>query len=107
MYSYFVGIDIAKNTHWASILSSYGEIISEPFSFFNGNLGFQKLISKLHSLQKEKILIGLNLLLITAKIPFLILFSLVFSIGLIPLFKPLTFTSLTSGKLRMIRLIPK
>lgn len=30
MYSYFIGIDIAKNTHWASCLSSDGEIILEP-----------------------------------------------------------------------------
>lgn len=60
MYSYFVGIDIAKNTHWASCLSSDGEIIFEPFSFSNDNNGFQKLISKLESLDKTKILIGLE-----------------------------------------------
>ena len=60
MYSYFVGIDIAKNTHWASCLSSDGEIIFEPFSFSNDNSGFQKFISKLESLDKTKILIGLE-----------------------------------------------
>ena len=60
MYSYFVGIDIAKNTHWASCLSSDGEIILEPFSFSNDNSGFQKFISKLESLDKTKILIGLE-----------------------------------------------
>ena len=60
MYSYFVGIDIAKNTHWAFCLSSDGEIIFEPFSFSNDNSGFQKLISKLESLDKTKILIGLE-----------------------------------------------
>ena len=60
MYSYFVGIDIAKNTHWASCISSDGEIIFEPFSFANDNNGFQKLISKLVSLDKTKILIGLE-----------------------------------------------
>lgn len=60
MYSYFVGIDIAKTTHWASCLSTDGEIIFEPFSFSNDNSGFQKLISKLNSLDKEKTLIGLE-----------------------------------------------
>lgn len=60
MYSYFVGIDIAKTTHWASFLSTDGEIIFEPFSFSNDNSGFQKLISKLDSLDKEKTLIGLE-----------------------------------------------
>ena len=42
---FYVGIDIAKNTHWASIMSSDGEIIKEPFLFFNDNNGFQKFIS--------------------------------------------------------------
>lgn len=60
MYSYFVGIDIAKTTHWASCLSTDGEIIFEPFSFSNDYSGFQKLISKLDSLDKEKTLIGLE-----------------------------------------------
>ena len=57
---YYVGIDIAKKTHYASIMSSDGEIISEPFPFDNNNIGFQKLISKLANLEKEKILIGLE-----------------------------------------------
>ena len=56
----YVGIDIAKNTHWASVMSSDGEVICEPFSFSNDNSGFQKFISKLESLDKEKILIGLE-----------------------------------------------
>lgn len=60
MYSYFVGIDIAKNVHWASCMSSDGEIIFDPFSFSNDNSGFQKFISKLESLDKTKILIGLE-----------------------------------------------
>lgn len=83
MYSYFVGIDIAKNTHWASILSSHGEIISEPFSFSNDNIGFQKLISKLDSLPKEKILIGLESTAHFGENIISFLFSLGFAIGLI------------------------
>ena len=57
---FYVGIDIAKNTHWASIISSDGEIVKEPFSFSNDNSGFQKFISNLESLDKTKILIGLE-----------------------------------------------
>ena len=57
---FYVGIDIAKNTHWASIMSSDGEIVKEPFSFSNDNSGFQKFISNLESLDKTKILIGLE-----------------------------------------------
>lgn len=83
MYSYFVGIDIAKNIHWASILSSDGEIISEPFSFNNDNIGFQKLISKLDSLPKDKILIGLESTAHYSENIISYLFSLNFNIGII------------------------
>ena len=83
MYSYFVGIDIAKNTHWASILSSDGETISEPFSFSNDNSGFQKFISKLESLNKTKILIGLESTAHYGENIISYLFNLDFKIGLI------------------------
>lgn len=56
----FVGIDIAKNTHWASAMNSDGEILLEPFSFQNNNEGFQKFISKLSNFDKQKMLIGLE-----------------------------------------------
>ena len=56
----YVGIDIAKNTHWASAMNSDGEILLEPFSFQNNNEGFQKFISKLSSFDKQKMLIGLE-----------------------------------------------
>lgn len=56
----YVGIDIAKNTHWASAMNSDGEILLEPFSFQNNNEGFQKFIFKLSSFDKQKILIGLE-----------------------------------------------
>lgn len=83
MYSYFVGIDIAKNTHWASCLSSDGEIIFEPFSFSNDNSGFQKLISKLESLDKTKILIGLESTAHYGENIISYLFSLDYHIGII------------------------
>ena len=83
MYSYFVGIDIAKNTHWASGISSDGEIILEPFSFSNDNSGFQKFISKLESLDKTKILIGLESTAHYGENIISYLFNLNFKIGLI------------------------
>ncbi len=83
MYSYFVGIDIAKNTHWASCISSDGEIILEPFSFSNDNSGFQKFISKLDSLDKTKILIGLESTAHYGENIISYLFNLNFKIGLI------------------------
>ena len=83
MYSYFVGIDIAKNTHWASCISSDGEIIFEPFSFSNDNNGFQKFISKLDSLDKTKILIVLESTAHYGENIISYLFNLNFNIGLI------------------------
>ena len=83
MYSYFVGIDIAKNTHWASCISSDGEIIFDPFLFANDNNGFQKLISKLESLDKTKILIGLESTAHYGENIISYLFNLNFDIGII------------------------
>lgn len=56
----YVGIDIAKINHFASAISSEGEILIEPFKFTNDNDGFQLLISKLDSLEKDSIIIGLE-----------------------------------------------
>lgn len=43
-----------------SIISSDGEIIIEPFKFTNDNDGFQLLISKLESFDKNSLIIGLE-----------------------------------------------
>ncbi|PWJ51231.1 IS110 family transposase, partial [Faecalicatena contorta] len=36
---FYVGIDIAKQTHFASIMNSDGEILVKPFSFTNDYSG--------------------------------------------------------------------
>ena len=56
----YVGIDIAKLNHFASAISSDGEILIEPFKFTNDNDGFQLLVSKLESLDKNSLIIGLE-----------------------------------------------
>ena len=56
----YVGIDIAKQNHVASAMSSDGEIIFEPFGFSNDHTGFQKLLNTLSSLNQEEILIGME-----------------------------------------------
>lgn len=56
----YVGIDIAKLNHFASAISSDGEILIEPFKFTNDNDGFQLLISKLESFDKNSLIIGLE-----------------------------------------------
>ena len=49
----YVGIDIAKQKHFASIMDSDGVIISQPFSFTNDFNGFQKLLDNISSFSKD------------------------------------------------------
>jgi len=41
----YVGIDITKLNHFASVISSDGEILVQPFKFTNDGDGFQLLVS--------------------------------------------------------------
>lgn len=56
----YVGIDIAKLNHFASAISSDGEVLIEPFKFTNDGDGFHLLISKLESFEQNNIIIGLE-----------------------------------------------
>ena len=56
----YVGVDIAKLNHFASALSSDGEVLIEPFKFTNDRDGFDLLESKLESFEKDSIIIGLE-----------------------------------------------
>lgn len=56
----YVGIDIAKLNHFASAISSDGEILLQPFKFSNDYDGFHLLVQKLHSLDSDSIIIGLE-----------------------------------------------
>ena len=56
----YVGIDIAKLNHFASAISSEGEILIEPFKFTNDYDGFYLLTSKLALLDQNSIIIGLE-----------------------------------------------
>ena len=56
----YVGIDIAKLNHFASAISSDGEVLIEPFKFTNDNDGFCLLVSRLSSFEKDELIIGLE-----------------------------------------------
>ena len=56
----YVGIDIAKNSHFASVVNSDGEVILKPFSFANSNEGFNLLLSKLVENPVDQYFIGLE-----------------------------------------------
>ena len=56
----YVGIDIAKQKHFASAMTSDGEVLISPFSFMNDSEGFKLFLSKIESFGKENLLIGLE-----------------------------------------------
>ena len=56
----YVGIDVAKLNHYASALSSDGEVLIEPFKFTNDNDGFCLLSSHLDTLPDDSFIIGLE-----------------------------------------------
>ena len=93
----FVGIDIAKNTHWASIMNSDGKILSEPFSFQNNNEGFSKFISKISNYDKEKMLIGLESTAHYGENIISYLFNLDYKIGII---NPIQTSNLRKSNIR-------
>ncbi len=56
--TYFVGIDIAKYSHFACVLDQFGEVHTQPFEFTNDLSGFKSLITTLSSFPKEDTIIG-------------------------------------------------
>lgn len=56
----YIGIDIAKNSHFASAVNSDGEVIFSPFSFSNSEEGFNLLLSKIKDFSINDCLIGLE-----------------------------------------------
>ena len=56
----YFGIDIAKLNHYASAISSDGEVLIKPFEFTNDNDGFCTLLSELSRFEKASIVIGLE-----------------------------------------------
>ena len=54
----YIGIDIAKFNHFASVVSSDGKVIVKPFPFENSRQGFMKLIEEIENFQD--CLIGLE-----------------------------------------------
>ena len=55
----YVGIDVAKTTHYAAAADSDGVVLVEPFAFDNDAPGFAKFISKIASFPKEQLVLNL------------------------------------------------
>ena len=56
----YAGIDIAKLNHFASVVSSDGEVLVEPFKFSNDFEGFRSLSLVLDKYDRDQLLIGLE-----------------------------------------------
>lgn len=56
----YVGIDVAKETHYAAVMDDDNNVLVKPFDFTNDAVGFAKLISKLSAFPKDNLLIGLE-----------------------------------------------
>ena len=56
----YVGIDVAKLNHFASLIFSDGEILVGPFQFSNDGDGFHYLVSAFEPFDDEEISIGLE-----------------------------------------------
>ena len=54
----YVGIDIAKHIHVASLIDKFGEVIISPFSFENNKDGFNLLLSKTESFDQNDLIFG-------------------------------------------------
>lgn len=56
----YFGIDVAKDTHYAAVANSDGEVLVEPFAFGNDAAGFCLLQTKLAAYDRVEMLIGLE-----------------------------------------------
>lgn len=56
----FVGIDVAKDTHYATVSDDSGAVLVKPFAFQNNAEGFCLLLKKLSEFDRSKLLIGLE-----------------------------------------------
>lgn len=59
-----VGVDIAKNVHWAGIILPNGKEIKKSFSFNNNKKGFESLVETVKNvltmLNFKKVIIGME-----------------------------------------------
>lgn len=97
MFMFYVGIDVAKKSHFASVISSDCEVLVNPFKFSNDEAGFNLLFNCISKFNKSDILIGLEATGIYGDNLINFLFNKGFSIGRI---NPIQTDSLRSSNIR-------
>ena len=93
----FIGIDIAKNSHFASAVNSDNEVIVKPFKFTNDDKGFNLFINTFKNFDLSNCLVGLESTGIYGDNLTTFLFSKGFKIGRI---NPIQTDSLRSSNIR-------
>lgn len=93
----FIGIDIAKNSHFASAVNSDGEVLVKPFKFTNDNIGFNLFMDTFKNYELSNCLVGLESTGIYGDNLTTFLFEKDFKIGLI---NPIQTDSLRSSNIR-------
>lgn len=56
----YVGIDIAKTKHYASVVNSNGEVLVDAFPFYNSKDGFDFLMDKLSNIDLNNSIFGME-----------------------------------------------
>ena len=56
----FIGVDIAKNNHFASAVNSDGEVLIKPFKFTNDKNGFNLFINNFKDYDLSNCIVGLE-----------------------------------------------
>lgn len=93
----YVGIDIAKTKHFASVTNSDGEILEQAFPFTNDASGFKLLLSKISIFSKEELIIGLESTAHYAENLISFLFHLEYKVCII---NPIQTSALRKGNIR-------
>ncbi len=93
----YVGIDVAKKSHFASVINSDCETLVKPFKFTNDENGFNLLLKNISCFNKAEILVGLEATGIYGDNLTKFLFDNGFSIGRI---NPIQTDSIRSSNIR-------
>ncbi len=56
----YVGVDIAKTTHYACVMNDKHTLLTKPFAFTNDEAGFAKFRAAFQKHPKDKVVVGLE-----------------------------------------------
>ena len=56
----YVGVDVAKQTHYACVMSQKNKVLTQPFAFQNDIDGYGKFVGKFKKFPKNDVVIGLE-----------------------------------------------